>query len=229
MVGGGRNGPGQSRSAWAERRSGRQTAASARSTRASLACGTARPSHRHGGWDEGWPINQDGELAARIRAEGGRVVCVSEMAAAYVPRNSPKALARQYWRYGQYRVKTSGRHPTSLRRSHILAPGLALALVAAVIPGRLLPQRAARLGVAAYLLVVLDHFAAACPGPAGRRRQARGCVRGHAPAVGLRLLGRLRASSGPPCQALAQILSPGGTRTPPDLADRRGGDPGNRG
>jgi succinoglycan biosynthesis protein ExoA len=103
-----------------------------------------------GGWDEGWPINQDGELAARIRAEGGRIVCIPEMAASYVPRDSLRKLARQYWRYGQYRVKTSVRHPESMRRSHVLAPGLALTVLASLVPS---PLRAlARLGAGAWLL-----------------------------------------------------------------------------
>ena len=64
--------------------------------------------------------------AARIRAGGGRIVCIPEMAAKYVPRSSLKKLWRQYYRYGQYRVKTSGRHPTSMRRSQILAPAFAV-------------------------------------------------------------------------------------------------------
>jgi succinoglycan biosynthesis protein ExoA len=29
---------------------------------------------RHGGWDDAWPVNQDSELAARVLAEGGRIV-----------------------------------------------------------------------------------------------------------------------------------------------------------
>ena len=101
-----------------------------------------------GGWDEGWPINQDGELAARIRAAGGRIVCVPEMAAKYVPRDSLRALGRQYWRYGQYKAKTVGRHPTSMRRTHVLPPGVVLTIAAALAPG---PQRRlARVGVAAW-------------------------------------------------------------------------------
>lgn len=111
--------------------------------------------HHHQGWDEGWPINQDGELAARVRAEGGRIVCLPEMAAAYVPRDSPRALARQYWRYGQYRVKTSRRHPSSMRRSHILAPSLALTLLATVMPGSRTLRRLARAAVGAYVMTVL--------------------------------------------------------------------------
>jgi succinoglycan biosynthesis protein ExoA len=90
-----------------------------------------------GGWDEGWPVNQDAELAARIRGRGGRIVCVPEMAAQYVTRPSLRALARQYWRYGQYRVKTAGRHPTALRRSHVLPPGLVAIVASCALPVRL--------------------------------------------------------------------------------------------
>ena len=51
-------------------------------------------------------------LVAQL-AEGGRIVCRAEMAARYVPRDSPTRLARQYWRYGQYRARTFLRHPSS--------------------------------------------------------------------------------------------------------------------
>jgi succinoglycan biosynthesis protein ExoA len=103
----------------------------------------------HGGWDEGWPNDQDFELAARIRREGGRIVCLPSMAAGYIPRASLKALGRQYARYGHYRVKTARRHPHSFRRSQALAPALALATTAALAaPGAL--RRAARGALAAY-------------------------------------------------------------------------------
>jgi succinoglycan biosynthesis protein ExoA len=87
-----------------------------------------------GGWAEDWHNDQDSELAARIREAGGRIVCLPEMAAEYIPRNSLRGLARQYWRYGYYRAKTSNAHPESMRRSHVLAPSLALSLSFAVLP-----------------------------------------------------------------------------------------------
>ncbi len=102
-----------------------------------------------GGWDEEWLNDQDSELAARIRADGGRILCIPEMEARYIPRESLRGLARQYWRYGVYRVKTSGAHPESMRRSHLLPPSLALALVASVLPLRGL-TRVARAMVAAW-------------------------------------------------------------------------------
>jgi succinoglycan biosynthesis protein ExoA len=109
---------------------------------------------RHGGWDHDWPINEDGELAARIREAGGRIVCIPEMAALYAPRNSLQALARQYWRYGNYRAKTCRAHPESMRRSHVLPPALAIALALALAPrGR--PGRLARAGMTAYAAALL--------------------------------------------------------------------------
>ena len=108
----------------------------------------------HGGWDEDWHNDQDSELAARIRGGGGRIVCLPEMSAKYIPRDSLTALARQYWRYGVYRAKTSGAHPESMRRSHLLAPAVALSLSAAILPlGRL--RRLGRAAVAVWCAVVV--------------------------------------------------------------------------
>ena len=104
---------------------------------------------RHGGWDTGWPINQDSELAARVLAAGGRIVLLPEMGAEYVPRDNLQGLARQYWRYGIYRGKTSRYHANSLRRSQLVAPGLALAVLAALGGPRVL-RVPARLAVASY-------------------------------------------------------------------------------
>jgi cellulose synthase/poly-beta-1,6-N-acetylglucosamine synthase-like glycosyltransferase len=101
---------------------------------------------RHGGWDEEWVNDQDSELAARIRKAGGTIVCVPAMAAAYLPRDSLPGLAEQYHRYGFYRVKTALRHPETLRRSHVLAPGLVLA-AAGTVTG---PRRLARAGLVVY-------------------------------------------------------------------------------
>ena len=104
---------------------------------------------RHGGWDEEWVNDQDSELAARIRKAGGTIVCVPAMAAAYLPRDSLPALAEQYHRYGFYRVKTARRHPETLRRSHLLAPGVLVVAAAALVAPR--PLRGlARAGLVVY-------------------------------------------------------------------------------
>jgi succinoglycan biosynthesis protein ExoA len=107
-----------------------------------------------GGWDERWPINQDSEMASRFLARGARLVCLPEMAGHYMPRDALGALARQYWRYGFYRARTFRRHPRSMRRSHLIAPVLAGALLAAVAAPRPL-RAAARRALGAYLLAVV--------------------------------------------------------------------------
>jgi glycosyltransferase involved in cell wall biosynthesis len=109
---------------------------------------------RLGGWDEGWPANQDSELAARVLAAGGRIVSLPELAATYLPRDSLAALARQYLRYGFYRAKTARAHPNSIRRSHLLPPALALTVLAAAVGPRRL-RRAAEAGLAVYGVSVL--------------------------------------------------------------------------
>jgi glycosyltransferase involved in cell wall biosynthesis len=108
----------------------------------------------HGGWNEEWHNDQDSELAARIRGRGGRILCLPEMSARYIPRDSLTGLVRQYWRYGEYRAKTSGAHPESMRRSHLLAPSLALSMAAAVLPlGRL--RRLGRVAIGLWCAAVV--------------------------------------------------------------------------
>lgn len=160
-----------------------------------------------GGWDEGWPQNQDAELAARIHAAGGRSVCVPEMAARYVPRNDLSALARQYWHYGLYRAKTSRRHPESMRRSHVLAPGAALCMLLVLLPGRAV--RPARMALLLYGISLIGVSA-------GSVRRARPADAASLPLVlgvmhfawGLGFLaGCVRF--GPPVAAIRRLVSPG--------------------
>lgn len=109
-------------------------------------------------------------LAARIRQDGGRVVCLPSMAASYFPRASLKALGRQYARYGLYRVRTTRRHPRSFRRSQALPPTLALTAAAALVAPGLL-RRPARAAVVVYGTSLL-----AATVPALRRADARDAV-----------------------------------------------------
>lgn len=116
-----------------------------------------------GGWDDAWPVNQDSEMAARVLARGGRIVCRREMGAAYVPRDDLRRLARQYRRYGAYRARTFVRHPDSCGPARLAASGLPLVLAAALGPGRL--GRGGRALTAAYLAGVAAQIARARPDP----------------------------------------------------------------
>lgn len=106
-----------------------------------------------GGWDEHWVVNQDSEMAGRFLARGEKLVCLPAMAAFYAPRNSIAALWRQYLRYGEFREKTAVRHPATMRRSHLLAPGLVLTAAAAIAAPAYV-RRSARAALTAYLMAL---------------------------------------------------------------------------
>ncbi len=104
----------------------------------------------YGGWDERWVRNQDSEMAGRFLRRGEKLILIPEMAAEYAPRNSLRSLIRQYFQYGEYRTRTAARHPHTMRRSHLLAPGVVSAAAAAVLAPRQV-RRLARAGVSVYV------------------------------------------------------------------------------
>lgn len=167
------------------------------------------------GWDEDWPINQDGELAGRIREQGGRIVCIPQMTAEYVPRDSIHSLARQYWRYGQYKAKTCRRHPDSLRRSHPLPPGVVIVATVALFDGPL--RKVSRAALCFYAATLTAGTIRAAPGESLRDRVGvatalvtmhfawgsgflRGCARFGVP---IRAFSQLFSRNGNPPQASA--------------------------
>lgn len=160
-----------------------------------------------GGWDEGWPINQDGELAGRIRARGGRLVVLPQMAARYVPRDSLPSLGRQYFRYGLYKEKTCRRHPHSLRRSHLLAPALVVVVLSAVIAPPGLRRVARRVTVGYWLVVGGDalRLARTAPPKDAAAVPVVMATMHHAWGAGF-LAGCLRF--GAPWQAIVRVLAP---------------------
>jgi succinoglycan biosynthesis protein ExoA len=107
---------------------------------------------RLGGWQQGWPVNEDSELASRFIAAGERIVCLPSMGAHYIPRESVQGLSRQYFRYGYYRVKTARHHPASMRPSHLAPPLLLGATALSFLGGRRM-RTCMRLGPAAYLIL----------------------------------------------------------------------------
>jgi succinoglycan biosynthesis protein ExoA len=65
---------------------------------------------RVGLFDPNAVTNEDAELNQRIADAGGRVYLSREIIAHYYPRESPRALARQYFKYGQGRARTLLKH-----------------------------------------------------------------------------------------------------------------------
>lgn len=83
---------------------------------------------RVGGYNEAFAVNEDYELNVRIRQAGGRIYLTPAIRSTYYGRQTPGALARQYWRYGQSKIKTLKAHPGSLRPRQLAAPALVAAL-----------------------------------------------------------------------------------------------------
>ena len=98
---------------------------------------------RAGGYDESFEANEDAELDARIRAQGGRIWLDATIPVVYYPRGTIRGLARQYFRYGSGRARTSSKHGERLRLRQVLPPAIVLIMgfsliVAALVPALLI-------------------------------------------------------------------------------------------
>jgi GT2 family glycosyltransferase len=114
---------------------------------------------RVGLFDEELVRNQDDEFNYRLRKAGGRVVLTPAMRSSYQNRQSLTGLLRQYYQYGQWKVRVLQKHPRQMSWRHFVPPafvaGLAgLTLLGAVVPLATVVARAVfGLYVAAVLAV----------------------------------------------------------------------------
>lgn len=93
---------------------------------------------RVGGYDESMVRAQDWELNYRLRKNGGLIWFDPRLKVIYRPRNSIKALASQYFQYGQWRRRVMRMYPETIQRGYrYLAPPL---LVIALVVSLILPQ-----------------------------------------------------------------------------------------
>jgi glycosyltransferase involved in cell wall biosynthesis len=83
-----------------------------------------------GGWDESFARNEDYEFNRRIRLAGGRILIDPHARGEWDVRETPLALARQYFSYGFWKVRSLARHPGSLRLRWLAPPLLVLGLIA---------------------------------------------------------------------------------------------------
>jgi cellulose synthase/poly-beta-1,6-N-acetylglucosamine synthase-like glycosyltransferase len=93
--------------------------------------------------------NEDAELNQRILEAGGRVYLSRDIVVHYYPRETIRALARQYFKYGQGRARTLVKHRRLLSLRPML-PALWLAGEATLVA--LAPWHVGALSVAGYAL-----------------------------------------------------------------------------
>lgn len=83
-----------------------------------------------GGWDEELPVNQDFEFDYRLNEAGYRLLLTDESHIDWSCRNSLKAFAHQYFRYGQGRASVALKHPSSVSPRHGIPSAVVVALLA---------------------------------------------------------------------------------------------------
>lgn len=68
-----------------------------------------------GNYDESLLTNEDYEFNTRIRQSGGRIWFDPAIKSQYIARSDISSLARQYWRYGYWKVRMLKRFPSAFR------------------------------------------------------------------------------------------------------------------
>jgi succinoglycan biosynthesis protein ExoA len=82
-----------------------------------------------GMFDETLLTNEDYEFNTRIRQAGGKIWFDPQIRSVYFARENLGALARQYWRYGYWKVQMLRRYPRTIRWRQALPPLFVAALI----------------------------------------------------------------------------------------------------
>jgi glycosyltransferase involved in cell wall biosynthesis len=90
---------------------------------------------RIGFFDETLLTNEDYELNARIRQNGGIIWFDPEIVCEYFARSTIKELAIQYWRYGFWKAKMVKRYPSTIKLRQVLPPIFVASLLILLVAG----------------------------------------------------------------------------------------------
>lgn len=94
---------------------------------------------RIGGFDETLLSNEDYEFNTRIRQAGGKVLLDPAIRSVYYARPTISDLARQYARYGYWKLRMLRRYPNTLRWRQALPPLFVFSLIAFPLLGLVWP------------------------------------------------------------------------------------------
>lgn len=90
-------------------------------------------------YDENILTNEDYELNARIRKDGGRIWLDPEIQSVYYARGTISQLAKQYFRYGYWKYKMLKRYPETIIWRQALPPLFVFSLVVLFLLGFIQP------------------------------------------------------------------------------------------
>jgi cellulose synthase/poly-beta-1,6-N-acetylglucosamine synthase-like glycosyltransferase len=88
---------------------------------------------RAGPLDEELIRNQDDEYNYRLRKLGGRILLVPEVHSSYYSRSSLRALWRQYFQYGYWKVRVMQKHPRQMQFRHFVPPAFVAVLLTSLL------------------------------------------------------------------------------------------------
>lgn len=88
---------------------------------------------RIGLFDEEMVRNQDDELNYRLRSRGGKILLSPKIRSQYYNRSSLRALWRQYFQYGYWKVRVMQKHPRQMRPHQFMPAVFVTALSVALI------------------------------------------------------------------------------------------------
>jgi len=84
-------------------------------------------------FDEELVRNQDDEHSYRIRKAGGSILVTPAMRSRYQNRQSWKALRKQFYQYGLWKVRVFQKHPRQMSLRHFVPPTFVAAWMTAVV------------------------------------------------------------------------------------------------
>lgn len=98
-------------------------------------------------FDEQLVRNQDDEHSYRIRKAGGRIVLSPKMRSSYQNRQSWRALIRQFFQYGLWKVRVLQKHPSQMSVRHFVPPLMVAGLITGALSAPFAPRFAAVMGI----------------------------------------------------------------------------------
>jgi glycosyltransferase involved in cell wall biosynthesis len=119
-------------------------------------------------FDEELVRNQDDELNYRIRKSGGRVLVSPRMRSRYQNRQSWRALLRQFYQYGFWKVRVLQKHPAEMSLRHFIPPAFDGVVLLGLLAGG--QARTAAAGALVAYLLVMAVVAAFAGAPGTRLR-----------------------------------------------------------
>jgi succinoglycan biosynthesis protein ExoA len=93
-----------------------------------------------GGFDEEFVRNQDDEFNYRLRSHQGKILLSPRIKSEYYNRSSPRALWRQYYQYGVYKVRVMQKHALQMKPRHFAPFLLVVGLVSTALLALLIPS-----------------------------------------------------------------------------------------